>query len=64
LASKDELCSEQVATVHAEEVGTVDKEAEDEVASHCYECDSLPIPLSICSGVSFVVRALLLVCEK
>jgi hypothetical protein len=64
LALKDELCSEEVATVHAEVVGTVDEEAEDEVASHCDESDSLPIPVSICSGVSSVVRALLLVCEK
>jgi hypothetical protein len=64
LASKDKLCSKEVATVHAEEVGTVDKEAEDEVASHCNESDSLPIPVSICSGVSSVVRALLLVGEN
>jgi hypothetical protein len=33
LASKDELRSEEVATVHAKEVGTVDEEAEYEVAS-------------------------------
>jgi hypothetical protein len=64
LASKDELRSEQVATVHAEDVGTVDEEAEDEVTSHCDESDSLPVPLSICSGVSSVVHALLFVCEK
>jgi hypothetical protein len=37
LASEDELCSEEVATVHVEEVGTVDEEAEDDVASHCNE---------------------------
>jgi hypothetical protein len=57
LASKDELRSEEVATVHAEEVRITD---EDEVASHCGESDSLPIPVYICSGVSSVVRALLL----
>jgi hypothetical protein len=64
LASKAELRSKEIATVHAEEVGTVDEEAEDEVASHCDESDLLPIPVSICSGMSSVVRALLLVCEK
>jgi hypothetical protein len=64
LASKRELRSQEVATVHAEEVRTVDEEAEDEVASHCDESDSLPFPVSVCSGVSSVVRALLLVCEK
>jgi hypothetical protein len=64
LTSKDELRSKEVATVHAEEVGTVDEDAEDEVASHCDESDSLPIPVSICSSVSSVVHALLLVCEK
>jgi hypothetical protein len=71
LASKDELRSEEVATVHAEEVatvhaqgvGTVDEEAEDEVASHCDDSDSLPIPVSICSGVFSDVCAILLVCE-
>jgi hypothetical protein len=36
LASKDELHSE-VATVHAEKVGTVNKEAEDKVASQYTE---------------------------
>jgi hypothetical protein len=61
LISKDELRSEEVATVHTEEVGTVDEEAEEEVASHCDKSDSLPISISICSGV---VRALLLVCES
>jgi hypothetical protein len=40
LASKDELRSDEVATLHAEEVGTVDEKAEDEVASHCDESDS------------------------
>jgi hypothetical protein len=64
LASKDELSSEEVATIHTEKVRTVDEEAEDEVASQCGESDSLPIPVSICSGVSSVVRALLLVCKK
>jgi hypothetical protein len=64
LASKDELRSEEVATVHAKEVGTVDEEAEDEVTSQCGESDSLPIPVSICSGVSSVVLTLLLVGEK
>jgi hypothetical protein len=58
------LRSEEVATVHAEKVGTVDEEAEYEVASPCDESDSLPIPVSICSGVSSVVRVLLFVCEK
>jgi hypothetical protein len=52
LASRDELHTEEEATDKAE------------VASHCYESDSLPIPVSICSGVSSVARALLLVCER
>jgi hypothetical protein len=64
LALKDELRSEEVATEHAEEVGTGDEEAEDEVTLHCDESDSFPIPISICSGVSSVVHAVLLVCEK
>jgi hypothetical protein len=63
LALKDELCSKEVAAVHAEEVGTVNEEAKDEIASHCVESDSLPIPVSICSGMSSVVCAVLLVCE-
>jgi hypothetical protein len=40
LASKDELWTEEIAAVHAEEVGMVDDEAEDEVASHFYESDA------------------------
>jgi hypothetical protein len=47
LASKDELCSEEVVNVHAEDVGTVDKEADDEVASHCDDSDLLSIPAFI-----------------
>jgi hypothetical protein len=39
LASKDELHSKEVATVHTEEAGAMDKEAEDKVASHCDESD-------------------------
>jgi hypothetical protein len=36
----------------------VDKEAEDEVVSHCYVSDSLQIPVSVCSGISSVVCTL------
>jgi hypothetical protein len=64
LALQDELHSKGVATVCAEEVDTVDEEAEDEVASHCKDSGSVPAPVSILSGMSAVVHTLMLVCKK
>jgi hypothetical protein len=62
-AAKDELLSEEVAIIHAEEVGIVDDEAEDEVASHCDESDSFQFQFPFVLAC-LLLPALLLVCEK